>query len=195
LFLPSGKLSTGPFTAAIGPVLQQRRLFVVDVATKERFLVDTGASRTLSKPERNYSVGEKECLAVIFAIEKFRPYVEGIKCKVITNHSCLQFLQKMSNPTGRLARWPLKLQQYDYDIEYRKGAYQKVPDALSRAFPEESETVDKRESIDICVINIDPDNVDRAYREFRPKIESRPLPVADRGDRHDGTVPEVEERK
>jgi hypothetical protein len=174
LFLPSGKLSTGPFTAAIGPVLQQRRLFVVDVATKERFLVDTGASRTLSKPERNYSVGEKECLAVIFAIEKFRPYVEGIKCKVITNHSCLQFLQKMSNPTGRLARWPLKLQQYDYDIEYRQGAYQKVPDALSRAFPGESETVDKRESIDICVINIDPDNVDRAYREFRPKIESRP---------------------
>jgi hypothetical protein len=43
LFLPNGKLSTGPITAAIGPVPQQRRLFVVDVATKERFLVDTGA--------------------------------------------------------------------------------------------------------------------------------------------------------
>jgi predicted aspartyl protease len=43
LFLPNGKLSTGPLTAAIGPVPQQRRLFVVDVATKERFLVDTGA--------------------------------------------------------------------------------------------------------------------------------------------------------
>jgi hypothetical protein len=54
----------------------------------------------------------------------------------------------MSNPTGRLARWSLKLQQYDYDIEYRKGAHQKVPDALSRAFPKESETVGKRESID-----------------------------------------------
>jgi hypothetical protein len=91
---------------------------------------------------------EKECLAVIIAIEKFRPYVEGIKFKVITDHSCLQFLQKMSNPTGRLARWSLKLQQYDYDIEYRKGAHQKVPDALSRAFPKESETVGKRESID-----------------------------------------------
>jgi hypothetical protein len=81
------------------------------------------ASRTLTKPERNYSVGEKECLAVIIAIEKFRPYVEGIKFKVITDHSCLQFLQKMSNPTGRLARWSLKRQQYDYDIEYRKGAH------------------------------------------------------------------------
>jgi hypothetical protein len=43
LFLPNGKLSTGRLTAAIGPVPQQRRLFVVDVATKERFLVDTGA--------------------------------------------------------------------------------------------------------------------------------------------------------
>ncbi|KAH0816086.1 hypothetical protein GEV33_006706 [Tenebrio molitor] len=92
------------------------------------------ASRTLSKTERNYSVGERKALAVIFAIEKFRAYVEGVKFTVVTDHSSLGDLSKMWNPSGHLARWSLKLQQFDFDIIYRKGAYQRVPDTLSRAF-------------------------------------------------------------
>lgn len=89
-------------------------------------------SRTLTKAERNFSVTERECLAVIFAIEKFRPYVEGTKFKVITDHYSLLWLQRIKDPSGRLARWSVRLQQFDFDLEHRKGKFHVVPDFLSR---------------------------------------------------------------
>lgn len=92
-------------------------------------------SRSLTKAERKYSTTEKECLAVLFAIEKFRPYVEGTRFTVITDHYSLLWLQKIKDPIGRIARWNLRLQQYDFEIVHRKGKLHCVPDALSRAVP------------------------------------------------------------
>ena len=95
------------------------------------------ASRTMTAAERNYSVTERECLAVLWAIRKFRAYVEGYHFKVITDHSSLKWLCNLHNPTGRLARWALEMQAYDYDVEHRKGSMNHVPDALSRMFEDE----------------------------------------------------------
>ena len=93
------------------------------------------ASRTLSAAERNYSVMECECLAILWAIQKFRTYIEAYEFKVIMDHSSLKWLRDLQNPTGSLARWALKLQ--NCTVEHRKGSLNNVPDALSRMFEEE----------------------------------------------------------
>ncbi len=90
------------------------------------------ASRTLRQGEKNFSTIEKECLAIIFAIKHFHCYLFGRKFKLITDHAPLRWLMNMKEPTGRLARWSLALQQYDFDIYHKPGVTHKNADALSR---------------------------------------------------------------
>ena len=92
------------------------------------------ASRTLTDAEVKYTTTEKECLAIVWAIQKFRPYLEGYKFTVITDHSSIRWLHNLKNPTGRMARWSLSLSEYDFDILHRKGSSHHVPYALSHMF-------------------------------------------------------------
>lgn len=92
------------------------------------------ASRTLNKAECNYSTTEKECLAVIFGTKVFRPYLYGYRFTVLTDHKPLEWLFKCKDPGSRLIRWRLKLEEFEYDIKYKKGKINTNADALSR-FP------------------------------------------------------------
>ena len=89
-------------------------------------------SRGLTGPEKNYSVTEQECLAVVWAIEKFRMFVECREFIVQTDHKALVWLMGLKDPKGRLARWAMKLQGFTFRIEHRPGSINYVPDALSR---------------------------------------------------------------
>lgn len=89
-------------------------------------------SQKFTQTQKRYHVTELECLAVILAIEKFRPYVEGSQFRVITDHHSLLWLKNLKDPNGRLARWALRLQAYDFTLVHRKGNQHIVPDALSR---------------------------------------------------------------
>lgn len=86
-----------------------------------------------SKTQQNYSATERECLAVISGIEKFRPYIDGVPFTVVTDHSSLRWLQNLKEPHGKLARWAVRLQAFDITFVHRPGRLMTVPDALSRA--------------------------------------------------------------
>lgn len=90
------------------------------------------ASRALHKSEKPYSTPEKECLAVIWALEHFRPYIEGLHVTIFSDHSSLRWLMSRPNLSGRLARWSLRLQDFDFDVVHKPGTSNSVPDALSR---------------------------------------------------------------
>lgn len=117
----------------IGAVLSQQ--------SEEGENVVAYASRTLTSTEQKYSATERECLAVIWAIERFRPYVEGTRFTVITDHYSLLWLHNLKDPQGRLARWCLRLQPYDFELIHRKGKEHHVPDMLSRLPQQHSNTI------------------------------------------------------
>lgn len=94
-------------------------------------------SKKLNSSQRNYSVTERECLAAVEAIQKFRCYLELQDFEVITDHSSLVWLMRQPNLSGRLARWVLKLQPFKFSVSHRKGKDNIVPDALSRSHCEE----------------------------------------------------------
>lgn len=124
-------------------------------------------SRSLTKSERAYSATEKECLAVLWSIEKLRPYLEGIPFSVITDHHSLQWLHNLKEPTGRLARWAIRLQQYDSSIIHRKGKDHVVPDLLSRAVPVVS-------AVDLETTTLHSDIKDRLYKRLFQNVLNTP---------------------
>jgi hypothetical protein len=90
------------------------------------------ASRTLSAAESNYTVTEKECLAVVWALRKYHCYLHGSTTLLFTDHEALRWLNTKDQPKGRVARWIMELQEYDLTIHHRKGAANQDADALSR---------------------------------------------------------------
>eukprot|EP00731_Ephydatia_muelleri_P013328 Em0007g638a len=93
------------------------------------------ASRTLTRAEANYSVIQRECLAIVWAMKQFRHYLLGRIFQLMTDHAPLQWLaaQKME---GLLCRWALAIQEFSFEIVYRKGIANGNADALSRREPE-----------------------------------------------------------
>ena len=91
----------------------------------------TYASRSLQ--ERNYGITELERLGVVWAVKHFRPYLYGHSCDVYTDHSALTSLLNTPQPSGKLARWGIAIQEMDIRIHHRTGHSNANADALSRS--------------------------------------------------------------
>ena len=90
------------------------------------------ASKTLIEAQRNYTTTEKELLAVVYALDKFRSYLIGSDIVIFTDHSALKYLLIKQNSKARLIRWVLLLQEFNLQIRDKKGMENVVADHLSR---------------------------------------------------------------
>jgi hypothetical protein len=90
------------------------------------------ASRTLNSAELNYATVEKELLAIVWACKHFRPYLLGHKFQIVTDHKGLTWIFNVKDPSSRLMRWKLLLEEYEYEIQYRAGQRNCNADSLSR---------------------------------------------------------------
>ena len=97
-------------------------------------------SRTLNPAERNYSTTEKELLAIVAACEHYKFYLYGKHFTIRSDHQPLKFLMTTSQPAARLARWLIRLEQFDFEIEYRKGASHGNADGVSRLSVEDEDS-------------------------------------------------------
>ena len=88
--------------------------------------------RTLNDAQQNYTMTEKEFLAVIFALEKFRPYLIGSKTVIFTDHSALKYLMTKKEAKAQLIWWILLLQEFDLEIRDKRGVENVVANHLSR---------------------------------------------------------------
>ncbi|CAN8061912.1 unnamed protein product [Agarophyton chilense] len=93
-------------------------------------------TRTLTSAQRNYSTTEKECLAIVWSVLTLRPYLEGTRFTIGTDHDSLRWLLNMTDASSRLARWRLKLSECDYEITYGPGINHQAADALSQVITE-----------------------------------------------------------
>jgi hypothetical protein len=89
-------------------------------------------SRLLKGAELRYGITELECLAVVFAVKKFRVYLHGRPFEIQTDHKALSWLMTIKDPQARLARWAIILQAYDFKITHKPGKEHSNVDALSR---------------------------------------------------------------
>lgn len=128
-------INTDASNVAIGAVLQQ-----------DQHLISC-FSRTLNSAEQNYSTIEKELLAVVEACKHFRPYIYGRRFVIETDHKPLTWLWSLKTPNSRLIRWKIKLEEYDFEIKYKKGCENNVADALSRIEINVGEEVDKDDDL------------------------------------------------
>ena len=88
-------------------------------------------SRQLKSAKRNYSTIERETLAAVSAIKEFYPYLYGRSFTLVTDHHPLTSLENLYDYGGRLTRWSLFLQQFDFKFEYRHGVAHTNADCLS----------------------------------------------------------------
>lgn len=90
------------------------------------------ASRNLLPRETRYSTIERECLALVWAVQKFHIYVYGKHFTIQSDHQPLQYLQSAKHMNNRVLRWSLFLQEYNFSIDYIKGSDNVGADYMSR---------------------------------------------------------------
>lgn len=138
------RLSTDASNFAIGAVLSQHS------KDDQKWHPVAYFSKSLTQPERNYEIYDKEMLAIIRALEEYRHYLEGhpLKFEIWSDHQNLTYFKSAQNLTRRQARWALYLTRFNYSLHHKPGKTMQAEDPLSRR-PDHEEGVnfDNRDQI------------------------------------------------
>jgi len=118
-------LKTDASSTGVGAALTQQDVSVYDQ-------VIAYDSQILNHAQQNYSTAERECYAIIYALEKFREYLDGAEFSIKTDNSALVYLDRMKNTNSRLMRWAGRVQEWSPQITYIKGRDNVVADFRSR---------------------------------------------------------------
>nr|GEV99752.1 reverse transcriptase domain-containing protein [Tanacetum cinerariifolium] len=121
---------------AIGVVLGQQKT--------KHFQPIHYARKTMTDAQAHYTTTEKELLAVVYAFQKFRPYLVLSKSIVYMNHSALKYLFNKQDAKPRLLQWVLFLQEFDFIVRDIKGAENLATDHLSRLKNPHQSVLDKK---------------------------------------------------
>ena len=123
-FSQAFRLYTDASTAGLGAILAQVR------DGKERIICC--ASRALNQAKKSYPATKLECLAIVWAVAKFRPYLMAMPFEVFTDHYALQWLKTMRTGSALLHRWSEALEEYDFTVHHCAGKIQSHVDGLSQ---------------------------------------------------------------
>lgn len=95
------------------------------------------SSKSFTKGESHKAPIEQELLAIFYAVKHFRPYIYGTRFIIRSDHKPLVYLFSLKDPSSRLTRIRLDLEEYDFEIQYIKGETNVAADALSRVTVED----------------------------------------------------------
>ena len=118
------RLYTDASTAGLSAILAQ-------VRDGKEYIICC-ASRSLNQAEKAYPTTKLECLAIVWAVAKFCPYLMAMPFEVFTDHYALQWLKTMRTGSALLHRWSASLEEYDFTVRHRPGKAQTHVDGLSR---------------------------------------------------------------
>ena len=127
------------------------------------------ASRKLNKAEQGYSTHERELLAILYSLQTWRPYLNGSKFKILTDHHPLKYLDSQRTLSRKQARWVEFMQEFDYRIDYIKGKLNTVADALSRQYQEVHHTSSNvvKQLMAFTLVKVDENVLKSLEREYR----------------------------
>ena len=118
-------LSTDASVGALGYVLGQ-------VDNDDREYVIAYGGRAIRPEEQNWHSNELESRAIISGIEAYRHYLSHRHFTIYTDNVAMKWLMGKKEPTGKFARWIIKIQSYNFTIQHRKGTQNQNADAISR---------------------------------------------------------------
>ena len=117
-------------------------------------------SKTMNTCEQRYPEAKKECLAVLYTVMNFRPYLYSREFILACDYEPIHWLTYVNNPGARLLRLRLRFQDYQYKFEYKQGKLNRGVEAL---FGNPTTETDLANSTETSEDSDDPDGMSESH--------------------------------